>query len=86
MDERVKAVLSINLMFIRGGSYLLLRRAGDWAKGQWALVAGHVEQREAPSRAAIREALEEIGALSRQTCLGMLAACIGLGFMMTTQE
>ena len=40
---------------------LLLRRAGENHKGEWAFPAGHIEKGETPERAARRETQEEAG-------------------------
>lgn len=44
------------------GQVFMLRRANTgWRDGSWTVPAGHIEEGEAPSAAAIRELLEEAG-------------------------
>lgn len=56
-DPKVAVVVFIQ----QGDRVLLVQRAGDPAKGKWALPAGFVEYDEPPEEAAIRETLEETG-------------------------
>jgi 8-oxo-dGTP diphosphatase len=56
-DPKVAVVVFIQ----QGDAVLLVQRAGDPAKGKWALPAGFVEHDEPPEEAAIRETLEETG-------------------------
>jgi ADP-ribose pyrophosphatase YjhB (NUDIX family) len=44
-------------------SILMMRRQGGWGAGQWSLPSGHIEidLLETPTRAAVREVLEEVG-------------------------
>jgi 8-oxo-dGTP diphosphatase len=49
------------LFFWKKRKYLLLRRAGGWAAGSYALPAGHLEGNEPVTLAAARELFEETG-------------------------
>lgn len=62
MNERFKMIASVYMMFVRDGKILLLRRANTgYEDGNYGLVAGHVEDNESLTQAAIREAKEEAG-------------------------
>lgn len=41
--------------------FLLQRANSGWRDGSWAVPAGHIEEHESPSAAAIREVHEEAG-------------------------
>jgi 8-oxo-dGTP diphosphatase len=56
-DPKVAVVVFI----LDGDQLLLVQRAGDPAKGKWALPAGFVEYDEPPEEAGMRETLEETG-------------------------
>lgn len=56
-DPKVAVVVFI----LNGDKVLLVQRAGDPAKGKWALPAGFIEYDEAPEDAARRETQEETG-------------------------
>jgi ADP-ribose pyrophosphatase YjhB (NUDIX family) len=56
-DPKVAAAVLLS----DNGRVLLIRRAVDPGRGQWALPAGFVEVNELPHEAAGREALEETG-------------------------
>lgn len=68
MTERNKAVPAVYLILRRDNEILLMQRAGSgYYDGWYSLPAGHVEYREAPVDALIRECEEEIGVtLSRK--------------------
>lgn len=53
----------------REGQVLLVRRAGDPARGLWSFPAGFVNAYEDPARAAERECLEETGLIVEVTGL-----------------
>jgi 8-oxo-dGTP diphosphatase len=62
LPSRFQVAVSVNLIFRKGGKYLLLRRANTgWADGYYTLPAGHLNGNEALTWAAIREAKEEVG-------------------------
>jgi 8-oxo-dGTP diphosphatase len=62
MVERFAMIASVYLLFVRGEEILLLRRANTgYEDGNYGLVAGHVEEGESITHAAIREAHEESG-------------------------
>jgi len=58
-----RALVAVNLVLCREGTrYLYVRRANtNWFDGHWNFPAGHVDERETPIEAAIREAREELG-------------------------
>ncbi len=61
-NDRFKLIASVYLLFIKGDSILLLRRANTgYEDGNYGLVAGHLDQGESLREAAIREAKEESG-------------------------
>jgi 8-oxo-dGTP pyrophosphatase MutT (NUDIX family) len=54
--------VAVHLFFIRDNTVLLLRRHNTgWRDGEYSVPAGHVEQGETVTEAALREALEEVG-------------------------
>ena len=54
--------VAVNVMFVRDGKVLLMRRANTgWNDGMYALMGGHVEDGENVFDAAIRESQEELG-------------------------
>jgi 8-oxo-dGTP diphosphatase len=53
----------------KDGQVLLVRRAGDPARGLWSFPAGFVDAFEDPARAAERECLEETGLVVEVTGL-----------------
>ena len=55
-------IASVYMLFVRDGKILLLRRANTgYEDGNYGLVAGHVEDGESITSAAIRETKEEAG-------------------------
>lgn len=62
MNERFKMIASVYVIFMLDGKVLLSRRANTgYEDGNYGLVAGHVEDNESITNAAIREAKEEAG-------------------------
>lgn len=60
--ERNKAVPAVYLVLKKKGNILMMRRAGSgYFDGYYGLPSGHVEARELPVEALLREVLEEIG-------------------------
>jgi 8-oxo-dGTP diphosphatase len=54
--------VAVHLFFIRDARVLLLRRRNTgWRDGEYSVPAGHVEQGETVTEAALREAREEVG-------------------------
>lgn len=54
--------VAVHLFFIRDSRVLLVRRHNTgWRDGEYSVPAGHVEQGETVTQAAVREALEEVG-------------------------
>lgn len=59
--------VAVNLVLIRDGKTLLLRRfQTGWHDGEYSVVAGHVDGQEEIADAAVREAKEEAGIVLRQ--------------------
>lgn len=62
MPGRARPVVAAHLLFRRGDSILLLRRANTgYEDGNFSVPAGHVEAGENATAAAVREASEEVG-------------------------
>ncbi len=60
--SRNRYPVAVHLFFMRDHRVLLLRRHNTgWRDGEYSVPAGHVEQGETVTEAAIREALEEVG-------------------------
>lgn len=65
--EKFKMYVAVNLILIRDGKTLLLRRfQTGWHDGEYSVVAGHVDGQEEIADAAVREAKEEAGVVLRQ--------------------
>jgi 8-oxo-dGTP diphosphatase len=63
-DMRSRFPVAVHLFLLRGGDVLLLRRWNTgYEDGKYSVVAGHVEEGETVTQAAIREAQEEVGIL-----------------------
>ena len=61
-SERHKIVPAVYILLERGDTVLLLRRAHTgYEDGHYTLPAGHLDGGEAPTTAAVREAMEEVG-------------------------
>ena len=57
---RSKYTIAVHLFFLRGEQILLIRRFNTgYEDGNYSVVAGHVDEGESVTRAAIREAKEE---------------------------
>ena len=54
-------VLTVDIVIVRRGKFLLHRRANEPYKGYWWTPGGRVLLGESPERAANRKALEEVG-------------------------
>lgn len=71
MNEYIK--IGVGAVIIRDGKALLTKRKGNFEKGAYGSVGGHVEFGESPMEAVIREAKEEldieIGNLKLISCL-----------------
>jgi 8-oxo-dGTP diphosphatase len=64
VSERHRLITAAHVLFLRGDSVLLLRRANTgYEDGSYSVPAGHVERGETVTQAAIREAFEETGAV-----------------------
>ena len=61
MEDLTKPQLAVSVALRRGDELLLVQRANEPAKGQWAFPGGRVEQGEKLVDAAKRELLEETG-------------------------
>ncbi|WP_223167374.1 NUDIX hydrolase [Nonomuraea sp. SYSU D8015] len=60
--DRFRAIVDVHVMLVRGAEILLARRAGTgYGDGLWHLPSGHLEEGEAATAAAVREAAEEVG-------------------------
>ncbi len=60
--KRNRYPVAIHLLFRRGNAMLLSRRwQTGWRDGEYSVPAGHVEQGETVTQAAVREAWEEVG-------------------------
>ena len=61
MKERNKAVPAVYLFLEIGGRWLFaLRKNTGYQDGNWNVPSGHVEEKELPTQAMIREAKEEL--------------------------
>jgi ADP-ribose pyrophosphatase YjhB (NUDIX family)/GNAT superfamily N-acetyltransferase len=70
----VNPVVAAGTLVERDGRVLLVRRGVDPGLGQWGLPAGYAEAGESPEETAIRETLEETGAVVETgELLGILA-------------
>lgn len=59
---RSRFPVAVHLFLLRDGDVLLLRRWNTgYEDGKYSVVAGHVEEGETVTQAAIREAREEVG-------------------------
>jgi ADP-ribose pyrophosphatase YjhB (NUDIX family) len=59
---RSKFPVAVHLFLLKGDTVLLLRRWNTgYEDGNYSVVAGHVEEGETVTEAAIREAREEVG-------------------------
>jgi 8-oxo-dGTP diphosphatase len=73
--EKCKANLNIYLILEKDGKVLFsLRQGTGFEDGNYNLVAGHVDMGESPTKAAIREAREEVGITIREHDLQMVHA------------
>src|SRR5579872_7299163 len=60
--EHFKVYAAVYIFLIRDGKIFLVRRFNTgWADGQFTVPAGHIEENETPTAAAVREAREESG-------------------------
>lgn len=67
------------------GKILILKRAGKskWA-GRWASAGGRLDEGETPLRAAVRETIEEIGALPKYCKLTNMVKLYWMGVLYCT--
>lgn len=71
--ERQKFIVTVYLLFIKDEKILLLRRYNTgWQDGNYSVPAGHVENQEAATTAAMRECLEETGVIVNAEDLDMV--------------
>lgn len=76
MKERNKAVPAVYLILKRDAEILLMKRANSgYYDGWYSLPAGHVEYRELPFDALIRECEEEIGITLKKEDLEFAHLC-----------
>ncbi len=62
LPERFRIAVGLNILLVRDGKYLLLRRANTgWADGYYTIPAGHLDEGEALTAGAARETKEEVG-------------------------
>ncbi len=62
MTEKFKLIASVYLFFIKDDKILLLKRFNTgYEDGNYGLVAGHLDEHETLTHAAMREAKEESG-------------------------
>ena len=62
VKEKFTMRVAVNLILIKDGKALLLRRLNTgWKDGQYGTVAGHVDGNETIANAAVREAKEKAG-------------------------
>lgn len=62
MGEKFKLIASVYLLFLKDNKILLSRRCNTgYEDGNYGLVAGHLDEHESLTYAAIREAKEECG-------------------------
>jgi 8-oxo-dGTP diphosphatase len=72
-EKRHKLVPAVYILLERDSKLLLIRRFNTgYSDGKYSLPAGHMDGNEAPSVAAVREALEEVGVTVRPTDLEMV--------------
>jgi len=63
---------TIGVVIENEGKFLLLKRAQNQSDaGKWAIPGGHLEERETPNIAAIREMQEEVGGVEDLEEVGM---------------
>ena len=68
---KVIPIASTDIVVLRKGQVLLLKRNINPLKGFWALPGGHIELGETPKQAAMRELREETGiAVAQNDLLG----------------
>ncbi|MBI4015156.1 MAG: NUDIX domain-containing protein [Candidatus Aenigmarchaeota archaeon] len=53
--------LSAGALVFSGNKVLAIKRLKEPFKGNWSVVGGHVEEKELPNEAAVREVKEETG-------------------------
>ena len=59
MKQPFTMIVAAQLILLEDDKVLLLRRQGNWAKGEYAMVAGCLDGNESVTDAIIREAREE---------------------------